>query len=134
MSINIIEKDGIIIAKHISLDSFEEGLAFYSNDNDFIQVGTWNYQTGKELLAHNHNIIERTINRTQEVLFIKKGRILAELFDEEDKKIDSLEVKAGDILILLNGGHGYKILEDDTQVLEIKNGPYFGTEKDRRRI
>ena len=26
---------------------------------------------------------------------------------------------------MLSGGHGYEVLEDDTKVLEIKNGPYY---------
>ncbi|MCK4358322.1 MAG: hypothetical protein KAW92_06205 [Candidatus Cloacimonetes bacterium] len=134
MSVRIYKKDDIVFAKHISMDDFKEGLAFFSDDNDFLQVGTWNYPAGKELLAHNHNIVERNVNRTQEVLFIRKGRILAEIYNEDDKKIDSFEAQEGDIVILLNGGHGYKILEDNTQVLEIKNGPYLGPEKDRRRI
>lgn len=51
-----------------------------------------------------------------------------------EKQIDSFVVKAGDILILLECGHGYKILEDNTKVLEIKNGPYLGADVDRRRI
>ena len=37
-------------------------------------------------------------------------------------------------MICLEGGHGYEILEDNTRVLEIKNGPYPGPEKDRRRL
>ena len=40
----------------------------------------------------------------------------------------------GDILILLTGGHGYEILTEGTQVLEVKNGPYVGAEADRRRL
>jgi hypothetical protein len=43
-------------------------------------------------------------------------------------------VDEGDILILLQGGHGYEILEDGTQVLEVKNGPYIGADLDRRRF
>jgi hypothetical protein len=35
---------------------------------------------------------------------------------------------------LLRGGHGYEILEDGTQVLEVKNGPYLGPDVDRRRL
>ena len=36
--------------------------------------------------------------------------------------------------MLLRGGHGYEILEDGTQVLEVKNGPYLGPDVDRRRL
>ena len=51
-----------------------------------------------------------------------------------ENKVAELEVKGGDVIILLRGGHGYDILEDGTQVLEIKNGPYVGPDKDRRRF
>jgi hypothetical protein len=40
----------------------------------------------------------------------------------------------GDVLALFNGGHGYEVLEDNTRVLEVKNGPYLGPEVDRRKI
>ena len=43
-------------------------------------------------------------------------------------------VSQGEVIILLRGAHGYEILEDNTQVLEFKNGPYLGAEIDRKRI
>jgi uncharacterized protein YjlB len=71
---------------------------------------------------------------TQEVLYIRRGRIKAVIFDTKEQKIAELEVAAGDLLVLLRGGHGYEILDDGTQVLEIKNGPYVGADVDRRRL
>lgn len=129
-----IKANDIIYAKHITADDWEEGLKFYSNDEDFIQVGTWGYDKGKELLAHVHNTVERTVKKTQEVLYIRKGRIKADIYNLDDKKIAEFEAAAGDAVVLLNGGHGYHILEDGTQVLEVKTGPYVGAEQDRRRI
>ena len=134
MVTKIIEENGIIFAKKISLDNIEKGLCFYSNDEDFIQVGTWNYETGRYLAAHNHNIVERKINRTNEVIIILDGKLKIDIYDENDKKIAELEAKKNDLLIMINGGHGYHILEDNTKVIEIKNGPYLGAEKDRRRL
>jgi hypothetical protein len=86
------------------------------------------------LLAHSHNEVSRTVLWTQEVLYVRKGRLLAEIFDANDKKVAQVQVTAGDILVLLRGGHGYEILEDGTEVLEIKNGPYVGANSDRRRL
>jgi len=65
---------------------------------------------------------------------VRAGRIKAEIFDTADQKLSELEAGAGDILVLLRGGHGYEIMEDGTQVLEIKNGPYVGANADRRRL
>ncbi|MFG6360655.1 hypothetical protein JBF11_02235 [Taurinivorans muris] len=129
-----IKLNDIVFAKHITAEDWEAGLKFYSADDDFIQVGSWNYDKGKELLAHTHNTVERIVQRTQEVLYIRKGRIKADIYDFEDKKIAEFEAAEGDVVVLLWGGHGYSVLEDNTQVLEVKTGPYVGAELDRRRI
>ena len=129
-----IKSGNTILARYISSDAWKEGLNFFSNENEFLQVGTWRYNSGKVLLPHVHNEVKREILRTQEVLYIKKGSIKASIYDLKNNLVEEIVVKEGDILILLQGGHGYIVLEDDTQVLEIKNGPYLGAEIDRRRI
>ena len=134
MVTKIIEENGIIFAKKISLDNIEKDLCFYSNDEDFIQVGTWNYEKGRYLAAHNHNIVKRKINRTNEVIIILNGKLKIDIYNENDEKIAELEAKKNDLLIIMKGGHGYHILEDNTKVIEIKNGPYLGAKKDRRRL
>ena len=68
------------------------------------------------------------------MIFVKKGKIRAHIFGTNENKITDLDVSEGDVIILLRGGHGYTILEDGTQVLEIKNGPYVGADRDRRRF
>lgn len=130
-----IKEGELVLARHIpSAVAWQDGLNFYSEDNDFIQVGIWGYGAGKELKAHIHNEVKREVLWTQEVLYIRAGRVLAEIFDTADNKVAELEAGAGDILVLLRGGHGYHILQDGTQVLEIKNGPYVGADSDRRRL
>lgn len=129
-----IRKNNEILARHITGNEIKEGLSFFSNDNEYVQVGSWNYNKGKELLKHIHNEVIREVKRTQEVLYIIKGRIEAEIYDLEKGLIETIIVNEGDILILLESGHGYKILEEGTKVLEIKNGPYLGAEIDRRRF
>jgi hypothetical protein len=133
MSIKVVKSGETILAKHISSD-WDDGLSFYSNDSDFIQVGTWKYDLNKELQAHIHNEAERKVYRTQEVIYVKRGKVSSRIYDLKENLVEELIIKEGDILILLNGGHGYTILEDGTQVLEIKNGPYLGADIDRRRI
>lgn len=134
MAIKEIKKEGIVLARYIPDSDWKEGLNFYSQDEEFIQVGTWEYDRGKELLSHIHNKTERKVYWTQEVLYIKKGSIKAKVYDLDANLVDEIIAKEGDTLILLRGGHGYTILENGTQVLEIKNGPYVGADKDRRRI
>lgn len=129
-----IIKDGITLAKHISAKEWGEGLRFFSSDDEFIQVGTWCYDRDKELLAHIHNEVERKVFWTQEVLYIKQGAIRARVYDVNEVFIEEIIAKEGDVLVMLRGGHSYTILENNTQVLEVKNGPYVGADRDRRRF
>ena len=129
-----IIKDGKILARYISANSWKDGLSFFSKDDEFIQAGTWKYAKGKKLLAHIHSVVPRKINRTQEVIYVVKGKIEASIYDLKGKLVKKIAVNKGDFLILLNSGHGYKILNNNTQVLEIKNGPYLGPDIDRKRI
>ena len=130
-----IIKDEMVLARHITAEDMKPGLNFYSEDKDYVQVGIWgHYEQGKELSAHIHNKVERVSDRTYEVLYIIKGALSADIYDMDENKIETLAVRQGEILVLLNSGHGYTILEDDTTVLEVKNGPYPGAEADRRRF
>lgn len=132
--IKILDND-IHIATYIPQNTlFQPGLQFFSADSDFIQCGAWNYSKGKHLQAHVHNPVERTCGWTQEILFVQKGRLLAHIYGTSDTLIKEIELQPGDVLILLRGGHGYTMLEDNTCVLELKNGPYVGAEQDRRRL
>lgn len=123
-----------ILATLIRGEDWGAGLNFVSSENDYVQVGIWGYEKGKKLLPHNHMIVPRTAQRTQEVIFVREGRVRADIFTEQDRFLKSIELCKGDTLVLLGGGHGYEVLEDNTKVLEVKNGPYVGAEKDRRRI
>jgi hypothetical protein len=134
-SVTVIKEGELVLARHIPAESaWQEGLSFFSTDNEYIQVGIWGYDAGKTLKAHIHNEVRRDVLWTQEVLFVRKGKIRANIFSTANIKVAELEVNSGDIIILLRGGHGYDILCDETQVLEIKNGPYLGPDVDRRRI
>lgn len=135
MSIVEIKEGDLVLARHVPAgDAWKGGLNFFSQDSDFIQAGVWGYDAGKELKAHIHNPIVREVAWTQELLFVRTGKIRARVYDTSEKKVAELIVSAGDLILLLRGGHGYDILEDGTQVLEVKNGPYVGAELDRRRF
>jgi len=135
MAINEIKEGDLVLARHIpATDAWGEGLKFFSPDGDYLQVGSWGYAAGKQLLAHSHNPVAREVPWTQEVLYVRRGRIRAHIYDTSDRPLTELEVGEGDLIVLLRGGHGYTILEDGTQVLEIKNGPYVGADADRRRL
>ena len=66
----------------------------------------------------------RIINYCTEVLLIEKGKVKIKFFDNNSSDIKKDKIlNEGDIIILFQGGHGFKILEK-TQIIEIKQGPY----------
>ena len=135
MAVNEIKDGEVVLARHVTAEEWDKGgLNFYSADEEFIQVGSWGHDAGKELLAHAHNKVERTVNITQETLYIRKGSIRAKIYNLKLELVAEWIAKEGDVMILMQGGHGYTILEDGTQVLEVKNGPYVGADADRVRF
>lgn len=134
MNEEIIECNGIIYAKIYRDSLWPENLNFYTQDKDFVQVSTWNYDKGKHLKAHKHKIAERISNKTQEVIFIKSGSLNATFYSEDNNLICNKIIKTGDFVIIFTGGHSYDILEDNTQVFEVKNGPYPGLDIDKELI
>ena len=134
MNEEIISVNEIIYARIYKNSQWPENLTFYTKDEDFIQVSTWNYDNGKHLKAHKHKIAERVSNRTQEVIFVKTGKLRAYFYGDDNKLICNKILESGDFVIIFAGGHSYDILEDTTQIFEIKNGPYLGIEIDKELI
>ena len=129
-----IKKGSDKIAVKLGTDDIKDGLNFFTEDDDFIQVGGWRYPEGKKLLAHKHEHVPRQIMHTQEIVFVVRGGLRAFIYDDDDAFLEELVLAPGEAIILFRGGHGYEVTENDTVVLEVKNGPYPGAEIDRRRL
>lgn len=134
MKVEKIKDKGQVLAILIRKTDWEKGLNFASSDEDCLQVGMWWYDKRQRLAPHVHRMEPRTVLRTQEVICVKEGRLRADIYTEKRELLRSVELAEKDILILLGGGHGFEILNDGTKVLEVKNGPYVGAERDRERI
>ncbi len=95
------------------------------------QVGYIVYPAGGIIPRHFHNPVKRELIGTTEVLFILKGKCHVDFYDDEKTLIASRELKEGDLIIIVAGGHGFR-MEEDTVILEVKQGPYPGVaEKER---
>jgi cupin fold WbuC family metalloprotein len=130
----IADKFGNKLAILIDRNNIPNGLHFYSEEHDNIQVGTWHYNTGTLLPAHNHNFVIRELNRTQECVIPLCGSVQVELYDEQDEFVTEFKLDVKSVLICFAGGHKYRILEENTVCIEVKSGPYPGVELDRRRF
>ena len=133
MKINKITHKDKTYAIYFNPKDSAEGLSFVSDEGDFIQVGVWNYDSGKTLPAHYHCEFPREATRTCESVFVVEGKVECNIYTKSGDFIKSFILNKGEIAIQLYGVHEYVIL-DKSIVIENKNGPYFGPEKDRKRI
>lgn len=101
------------------------GIQFFSPPDFSQQIGLMTRPTGHIVPAHVHNTIERTIFHTQEVLVIRKGLCKVTLYSSELSVSDEIILGVGDSILLASGGHQIEMLEE-SQILEIKQGPYAG--------
>lgn len=129
-----IEHDGKIISIIYRDSDWVKGLNFITPDELFVQVGSWWYDKGKKLDSHIHKEFKRESSRTQETIYVKKGSVKVLLFTESLDFLQDYILYQGDLAVFGYGGHGYEILEDDTQIIESKNGPFISVDKDKNKF
>ena len=78
---------------------------------------------GYVIKPHIHKKVKKEIKFTQEVLFIRSGKVKVEFFNNKKIFIKSKILNEGDIVLLSKGGHGFKILQE-CEIIEVKQGPY----------
>ncbi|RVT75876.1 hypothetical protein EOD40_10500 [Flavobacterium sufflavum] len=110
----------------------KEGIEFFTDDNDSQQLGYMNRPKDYIIPPHRHNIVPREVHLTQEVLYIKSGKVRVDFYDNEQNYVQSTIVEKGDVILLSDGGHGFKMLEA-SEIIEVKQGPYCG-ERDKVRF
>jgi quercetin dioxygenase-like cupin family protein len=96
-------------------------------------VGYVVYAAGQEIARHMHLPVERTIVGTAEVLVVQQGRCEVDVYAEDRRLVDTRELRQGDVLIALAGGHAFRVLED-TVLLEVKQGPFVGDAASKERF
>ena len=129
----IKSEDGRTIAIVVRRDFGKDGVNFVSKQDFPLQLGISSYKEGDRIKAHFHIEKEIVINMIQEVVHIESGRTMVNLYDLDGKKVKSVELYEGDTILFVDGGHGFEMLED-TKIVEVKQGPYFGKDKDKRMI
>ena len=127
-----VKKKDRLLAMIIRNDYACKGVDFITPNEYSQQVAYMHHSKGKVIDAHVHNLVHRNVVMTQEVLFIKKGILRVDFYDEYEDYLESRNLKAGDIILLVSGGHGFQVLEE-VEMVEVKQGPYAG-ENDKKRF
>jgi hypothetical protein len=102
-----------------------EGIRFFTPDDFSQQLGYMNRLKGYIIEPHLHNTLKREITQTSEVLFIKSGTVKVDFYTNDKVFYTSEILIKGDVILLIEGGHGFEIIED-AEIIEVKQGPYAG--------
>jgi hypothetical protein len=125
----VIKHNNLLLGMIIRKSDEKEGVNFFTPDEFQQQIGILKLPDGHRFQPHIHNKIKREIFYTYETLVIRKGKLRVDFYDTEQNYLFSDVVSEGDILMLAEGGHGFKVLEE-VDFVEIKQGPFLG-EKDK---
>lgn len=121
-----------LLALIIRSDFKKSGIEFFTPDSFSQQLGYMNRPVGFKILPHVHNPVSREVILTQEVLFIKSGKVRVDFYDNDKNYLESKILEKGDIILLATGGHGFEMLEE-SEMIEVKQGPHCG-DKDKTRF
>lgn len=110
----------------------QSGIHFFTPNELSQQLAYMHHPTGKLIPPHVHNPVPREVIYTQEVLFIKSGKLRVDFYTDQQEYLDSRILEAGDTILLVMGGHGFEVLEE-VEMIEVKQGPYLG-EQDKTRF
>jgi hypothetical protein len=124
--------DGDTPLAYIIRASFKPAATTFVTPPEFKQqVGFVVYPRDGEIARHVHLPLERRLVGTSEVLVVREGRCLIDIYNDRRALVTTRELAEGDVLIMVSGGHGFRMLED-TVFLEIKQGPYIGMDEKER--
>lgn len=131
-AIRRIFHESTMIALVIPGEYRDSGIKFFTPQEFSQQVGYMNRPAGYIVQPHIHNEIHREVRLTQEVLIVKSGRVEIDFYSNDKEYLESVQLVGGDIILLAAGGHGLSFLED-SEIIEVKQGPHAG-EEDKTRF
>ena len=124
--------NNILFAIIVRNDFHREGINFATDGKQSLEMAYMSHPAGHIIKPHRHVPLKRVTHNTQEVLFLKSGKLRIDIYSDDNIRIGSRELVGGDWIMLLDGGHGFEILEPSV-LFEVKQGPYAG-DKDKLRF
>ena len=125
--IEAIKKDNSTLAIIVRRSFHDSGIHFFTPNEYSQQLAYMSHPVGKEIQPHVHKKVHREVLYTQETLFIRKGKLHVDFYSDDQIYLESRVLEAGDVILLIKGGHGFKLLEN-LEMFEVKQGPYAGDE------
>ena len=101
----------------------KRGINFFTPNNSTQQFGYMKHKKGHIVEPHQHNKRLTKIFSTTEVILLLKGILRVDFYDNKRKYLFSKIINEKDIIMLVHGGHGFKVLKN-VEMIEVKQGPY----------
>jgi len=127
-----IKHKNILMAVIIPASHSNPGIEFFTPDDFSQQLAFMQHPAGKIIPPHVHNLVQREVHFTQEALFVRRGKLRIDFYDNDQHYIESRVLETGDVILLASGGHGFEAL-GPVEIIEVKQGPYVG-EQDKSRF
>ncbi len=137
-----VTHNNVLLAIIIRSTFCKPGISFFTPEDFSQQLAFMHHPAGKIIPPHVHNPAPREVRHTQEVLFIRKGKLRVDFYDEGRNYLESRSLESGDTILLASSGHGFEVIEE-LEMIEVKQGPYAGDQdkvrfeavgKDRLRL
>jgi hypothetical protein len=127
----IVCKD-VLVALIVRTAYTADGIKFFTPDQFSQQLAYMKRPANWRIDPHVHNPVMRSVEYTQEVLFIKSGKVRVDFYEDARSYVESRILFPGDVILLAHGGHGFTMLEE-SEIIEVKQGPYSG-DQDKTRF
>ncbi|MDQ3964081.1 MAG: hypothetical protein M3277_09270 [Actinomycetota bacterium] len=101
---------------------------FVTRPDASLQVGFIVKDPDHPVPRHRHKPVERALVGTAEVLYVARGSGQVALYDASGELVAEKRFAKGDLIVLLDGGHRLDF-DTDTTLVEVKQGPYPGTDE-----
>jgi hypothetical protein len=114
----------LLVKKEFHENKMEKHATFVSSESQSLQLGVAYYPKNHLAPAHTH---EHAVSEAkyEEVIHLIRGRMRVDLYTKDKVKFSSFNMRSGDTVHLVSGGHGFKMLSP-CKCIEIKQGPYHG--------
>tara|TARA_Y100000590_G_scaffold171081_2_gene195723 strand:+ start:1279 stop:1716 length:438 start_codon:yes stop_codon:yes gene_type:complete len=102
----------------------KKGITFFTENSFNQQIGYMKHPKNFLIKPHSHIKRLAKIFYTSEVIILQKGRLRVDFYNNKKKYLFSIFINKNEIIMLIHGGHGFKVIKD-VEMLEIKQGPYL---------
>jgi hypothetical protein len=130
-NIHSINPNKLLIATQIKLGTLKLGRTDFTESKSLLQVASLLFKRNQEIERHKHLPLFRETEGTSEIWIVIKGKFEVSIYDFDATLIEQFIISKKHLVIFYSGGHSLRSLQSKSELLEIKNGPYFGAEADK---